>query len=432
MTAANTNRNDQATRAYRGQGQARPAQAADATQVVNGGRRQEAAPHSASSYSADETVVAPGAVQARLRQQQAGRVQTNAGQGNPYGATRSYRPTTYGQAGYAQGPAAASAAQDASAAEKKGIFGDLSGAQVIATALAAVTSTFLSSQIGIVGGLIGVGLGAAASAIVTSLYKTLISRSAEKLKNLGQKNQEQIAGVMDSSELDDYEIGPDGTRIASESMREAASQQDKRQKRIAVIIATVAAIVAVAIGAAVINTATAGNGLGTKTTFVASAPTQEETDSKTTDEAADTKQDAATTDDTSSTDSSTSTDKSSSSTGSSTSSKSSTSDSTSSSSKDSGTSTKSSSDTTGTSSSSNTGSTSSSSDTSSKNSSSGTSSTNSSNSGTSGTSGSGTSGTGSTDSSSTSSKSGSTDTSGTSTSSQGTSSSSSTTGSASE
>lgn len=430
MTAANTNSNDQATRAYRGQGQTRPAQAADTTQVVNGGRRQATSPRT-SAYSANETVVAPGAVQARLRQQQAGRVQADASQSNPYGATRSYRPTTYGQAGYAQSPAAASTAQDAPVPEKKGIFGDLSGAQVIATALAAVTSTFLSSQIGIVGGLIGVGLGAAASAIVTSLYKTLISRSAEKLKNLGQKNQEQIAGVMDSSELDDYEIGPDGTRIASESMREAASQQDKRQKRIAVIIATVAAIAAVAIGAAVINTATAGNGLGTKTTFVASAPTQEETDSKTTDEAADTKQDAATTDDTSSTDSSTSTDKSSSGTSSSTSTKSSTSDSTSSSSKNSGTSTSGSSDTTGTNSSSNSGSTASSSDTSSKKSSSDTSSTSSSKD-----SGSSSSNTSSTskgsDSSSTSSKSGSTDTSGTSTSSQGTSSSSSTTGSASE
>lgn len=426
MTAANTNSNDQATRAYRGQGQARASQAADATQVFNGGRRQAATARTASAPNADETIVAPGTVQARFRQQQASRVQAGAGQQNPYGATHSYRPTAYGQQGYAQAPAAAaSAVQEEPAEEKKGIFGDLSGAQVIATALAAVTSTFLSSQIGIVGGLIGVGLGAAASAVVTSLYKTLISRSAEKLKNLGQKNQEQIAGVMDSSELDSYEIGPDGTRIASESMREAASQQDKRQKRIAVIIATVAAIVAVAIGAAVINTATAGNGIGTKTTFVATAPTQEETDSKTTDKTATSKQDADTTDAASSKDS-TSTDKSSSAT---------TKDSTTgttSSSDESGTSTSGSSDKAGTSSSTNSGSTASGSDTSSKNSSSDTTGTDSSKNSGSTAPNSSTSGTSSTDSSSTSSKSGSAGTSSTSTTSQGTGSSSTTSSSTSD
>lgn len=88
----------------------------------------------------------------------------------------------------------------AAMARSDGMFSDISLAQVTATALA-VTSTLLS-RIGIAGSVIGVGLGGDASAVATSIYKNIPSRSADKLKSLEDGGEEQIDGVMDSSELE--------------------------------------------------------------------------------------------------------------------------------------------------------------------------------------------------------------------------------------
>ena len=240
---------------------------------------------------ADATVVAPGAQAARIRTAHAqhspyaSQATQNYATQNPYGATQNFASQNpYGvqatqnissQSPYGQG----GDGNDSGDGKKdKGMFSDISFAQVTATALAAVTSTLLSSQIGIAGSIIGVGLGAAASAVATSIYKNILSRSADKLKSLKDSGEEQIEGVMDSSELGSYEIGPDGQRIASDSMLAAADSQRKRQKRIAIAVTSIAAVAAVAIGAAVINVSTAGNGLGTKTTFAAPAQQSESAD----------------------------------------------------------------------------------------------------------------------------------------------------------
>lgn len=68
--------------------------------------------------------------------------------------------------------------------KKAGLFDDLSLAQLAAGALAAVTSTFLASNIGIAGTLIGVGVGSVVSAVASQLYKKFFSVSAEKIKDL--------------------------------------------------------------------------------------------------------------------------------------------------------------------------------------------------------------------------------------------------------
>ena len=65
-----------------------------------------------------------------------------------------------------------------------GLFDDLSMAQVVAGALAAVTSMLLASRIGIAGSVIGVAVGSVVSAVVSQLYKKFLTASAEKLREL--------------------------------------------------------------------------------------------------------------------------------------------------------------------------------------------------------------------------------------------------------
>ena len=69
-------------------------------------------------------------------------------------------------------------------AKRGRLFDDLSVAQVVAGALAAVTSMLLASQIGIYGSVIGVGVGSVVSAVASQLYKKFFTASAEKLREL--------------------------------------------------------------------------------------------------------------------------------------------------------------------------------------------------------------------------------------------------------
>ena len=77
-------------------------------------------------------------------------------------------------------------AQEANSRKGKlgGLFDDLSIAQVVAGALAAVTSMLLASQIGIYGSAIGVGVGSVVSAVASQLYQKFLQRSADKLKEI--------------------------------------------------------------------------------------------------------------------------------------------------------------------------------------------------------------------------------------------------------
>lgn len=65
------------------------------------------------------------------------------------------------------------------------LFDDLSIAQLLAGALAAVTSMLLASRIGIAGSLIGAAVGSIVSAVASQVYKKFLSASAEKIKDIG-------------------------------------------------------------------------------------------------------------------------------------------------------------------------------------------------------------------------------------------------------
>ena len=65
----------------------------------------------------------------------------------------------------------------------RGLFDDLSMAQVIAGALAAATVFLLSSVIGVAGSLIGAAIGSVISAVSSQVYKKALSASADKLRD---------------------------------------------------------------------------------------------------------------------------------------------------------------------------------------------------------------------------------------------------------
>lgn len=183
-----------------------------------------------------------------------------------------------------------------------GLFDDLSFAQVIAGALAAVTSMLLASQIGIYGSVIGVGVGSVVSAVASQLYKKFLQRSADKLRDLhpgetlamgakdgagegagakgdtAQGSRDGATARLDASEttalptasprsrsrtprVDDASLdGDDVVRRAR-----AERQRKKKFKRGVVIVSIVSALLAVAVSAFVIDFVSAGQGVGTKT-----------------------------------------------------------------------------------------------------------------------------------------------------------------------
>ena len=69
----------------------------------------------------------------------------------------------------------------------KNFFGNIKWAQILAGALAAVTSFLLMNQIGIAGSLIGAGVASIVTALATQIYQSVIDESHDKMR-------EQLAG----------------------------------------------------------------------------------------------------------------------------------------------------------------------------------------------------------------------------------------------
>lgn len=206
-------------------------------------------------------------------------------------------------------------------AKKGGLFDDLSMAQVIAGALAAVTSMLLASQIGIYGSVIGVGVGSVVSAVASQLYKKFLQRSADKLRDfapgetLSMTKTEKGGGEGDATSNEDagktsalpadgrtavlktapVEVGrtprlDDAAQEGDVTARRALAQRDhkKRVKRGVLIVSIVSALAAVAVSAVVIYAVSAGQGVGVKTEPIISTPrSQPSNDSGTTDSSAD-------------------------------------------------------------------------------------------------------------------------------------------------
>lgn len=175
---------------------------------------------------------------------------------------------------------------------KGGILSGLSVAQIVASALAAVTSMLLSSQIGIAGSVIGVAVGSIVATVSSQLYKGVLNASAERIRNAhadddvtaaAAQSNPSVTSVVGGDETDDTITrmarhtadgrAESGTPIAPASLRSEASSRRKRQvaARIA-IVGLLAGLAAVGLTALVINLATAGNGIGAKTEPVFSQP----------------------------------------------------------------------------------------------------------------------------------------------------------------
>lgn len=193
-----------------------------------------------------------------------------------------------------------------------GVFGDLSFAQILASALAAGVSFSLSSQIGVAGSLIGAIVGAAAATVASSVLNNLFSKSAEAIKGAVSTDADEApaaekpaaasaagetslmphpvdadqpvgakapAGATATQNLaagetrpataslaDDTEVkfASSGTRIAPASLRRAVHESQRRDtKRRLVVVSIVAGIAAVLISALLVNALTQGKGIGT-------------------------------------------------------------------------------------------------------------------------------------------------------------------------
>lgn len=188
-----------------------------------------------------------------------------------------------------------------------GLFEGLSMAQVVAGALAAVTSMLLSSQIGITGSVIGVAVGSIVSTVSSQLYKKFVQKGVDKVKDIASPSPVGPNGTAVISRSDSLDALNAGKRSLGEDdpaleltdprlrfsdshdaqvMKEATDAEraetgttivmprleDKRTRRHAarmkrnvIIVSIVASIIAVAASALIVNTLTAGNGLGYKT-----------------------------------------------------------------------------------------------------------------------------------------------------------------------
>lgn len=179
----------------------------------------------------------------------------------------------------------------------KKVLSDVSVAQITASALAAVTAMLFSSQIGLAGSAIGVAASAAVTALSSQIYKNFITASQEKAKKrIGSDTGKTSVmpgasagsrpGTMPLDAKDDAAAsfarpqpiyGTDQSKYAADSAKYSHKAAKSRKhavggslditkkKWFAIIIMTVVGLLTVFITAHVINTATSGEGLGTKT-----------------------------------------------------------------------------------------------------------------------------------------------------------------------
>lgn len=165
----------------------------------------------------------------------------------------------------------------------KNFFKGISFSQLLAGALAAVTSFLLSSKIGIAGSVIGVAVASIVSTAASQLYQNVIDASSKKLQDAAQQvgvapsHANAHTGDHSKADIDDTQtIAPvhsddsrgtrtvvSGTHATDASKHPQAGtkpQMTKHDKRVAVIVALISGLVAVGITAGVILALTGGKG----------------------------------------------------------------------------------------------------------------------------------------------------------------------------
>lgn len=115
--------------------------------------------------------------------------------------------------------------------KKRRLFEDISLVQVLATALAAVTSMLLASYIGIAGSVIGVAVASVVSTTAASLYKHFLRESAEKIKEIPAVDKthhllEHAGKKIGLAEKDASERSEDGVQRTEDT--EQGSRSDAR------------------------------------------------------------------------------------------------------------------------------------------------------------------------------------------------------------
>lgn len=177
--------------------------------------------------------------------------------------------------------------------DRKGLLEDLSMSQVLAGALAAVTSVALSSRIGIAGSLIGVAVASVVSTVASQLYRGMLRRANDKIRELAASDGEDSAAESSNpygldrpsdpvvQEASGRAATPSGVRVAPAELRAAAHRrrQEKIHRRV-IVAAVVSSLAAVTVSAGVVLLATNGEGLGQRT----GAATQESEAAATTTE----------------------------------------------------------------------------------------------------------------------------------------------------
>ena len=181
----------------------------------------------------------------------------------------------------------------------KKVLSDVSVAQITASALAAVTAMLFSSQIGLAGSVIGVAVSAAVTALSSQIYKSFITASSEKAKKQFNADSDSdhttvMPGTDASVRPGTTPLNADGTGAKTAAQPQSIYGTDRskysassakyshkaakahkhavmgsldvtKKKWFAIAIMTVVGLLTVFITAHVINTATSGEGLGTKT-----------------------------------------------------------------------------------------------------------------------------------------------------------------------
>lgn len=156
------------------------------------------------------------------------------------------------------------------------LFSDISAVQVVATALASVTSMLLASYIGIAGSVIGVGVASVVSTVAASLYKKFLADSAEKIKELPDAVKSVAHHGQTEPSTDDEGAGKKPDSPDAKAATGAAAETEEQHletpenhpathhKKRLIIICVVSALIAVASTAIIVYVATTGQGLGAK------------------------------------------------------------------------------------------------------------------------------------------------------------------------
>lgn len=195
-------------------------------------------------------------------------------------------------------------------AEKKGLFDDLSIAQIIAGAGAAATSVLLASHIGVYGSVIGAAVSSVVTVIATQVYRRALTAGAKKINDgLGVGGSAQETSRIENPYRADLNA-PAGTRsvrgarTAPASYRARAAEERHAVQRKVIIASVVVAVIAVALSAGAILLTTAGQGLGDRPTVSTTGTTDESTSERGTAGTAQSDSNTNASTDTSSTDSS--------------------------------------------------------------------------------------------------------------------------------